>query len=179
MQTMVIIPRSIFAHRCEIDGSIRASITIYYRRRNDADYGLNVWATEAIRGRFARFKKLQRPQRGPRIRIEGIDRVTCSRNVEHVVHALSRNRETRNVERLCEDLFIYRDREELTELVKINVRWGENCFVQIPARSRQIVVPGQNVGCRCWRRGWRWSRGRFWGWSRRRCWGWSLSRCRG
>jgi hypothetical protein len=179
MQTVVIIPRSIFAHRCEIDGSIRASITIYYRRRSDAEVRLNVRATEAIRGRFARFKKHNVPQHGPRIRIAGIDRVTCSRNVEHVVHAHSRNRKTRNVERLCVDLSIHIDREELTELVKINVRRGENCFVQILARSRQIVVPGQNVGCGRWRRcrGWRWSRGRFWGWSRRRCWG--LSGCRG
>src|ERR1700693_445346 len=161
MQAVWTIPRSIFAHRREIDGSIRPSITIYYRRRNDADYRLNVWATEAIRGRFARFKKLQRPQHGPRIIIEGIDRVTCSRNVEHVVHALSRNRKTRNVERLCEGLIIHGNREELTELVKINIPRGENCFVQILARSRQIVVPGQHVGCQRWRR----CRCRFWGWS--------------
>src|SRR4029077_8248182 len=124
MQTVVIIPRSIFAHRCEIYGSIRPSIAIYYRRRNDADVRLNVWATEAIRGGFTQFKKHNVPQHGPRIGIAGIDRVTCSRNVEHIVHALSRDGKIGNVERLRVNLPVYRDREEFPKLVKINIRRG-------------------------------------------------------
>ena len=67
------------------------------------------------------------------------------RDVDHIMDAVSRNREIGNVKWLRVNLSVDRNNKKLAELVEIDVRRRENGLAQILPGSCEIVMPGENV----------------------------------
>ena len=142
MQALEIMSGSVLAHWREVDCSAWIRASVDDRRRGYADLGRNLATVTRVGGCFTGFQDRYLPEHCASVGIAGINGVMLSRDEEHVMSALSWDGETGNVKWLRVNLAIYRNNEELAELIKIDIRRRENCFCQILARSREVVVPG-------------------------------------
>ena len=62
------------------------------------------------------------------------------RDEDHVVNALAGDFDTRHVERLCVDVAVDRQREELPELRGVDVPRGEDRFAKIRAGAAVVEL---------------------------------------
>ena len=73
------------------------------------------------------------------------------RNIEHIVHALSRNAQPRDDQRLRVNLPIDANHEKLSEIRRIDIRRRQDRLNQILTGAGEIIVPGKNIGSvQCW-----------------------------
>ena len=73
------------------------------------------------------------------VRVEGIHRIIFRRRKNHIVR-LSIDDHIRNVNRLGVHVAIERIREELAEIVHVDVRRRKNEFIRVLALARVVVV---------------------------------------
>ena len=117
------------------------------RRSSNPDFRNDVARTHVAigHGRTAIHDEAYLPQRSPaRIRIERIKAVVFRSHVQHVMHALAGDRDSRHIQRLRIDVAIHWQREELPERRRIDVCCGQNCFASVLSRAAVVVVLRQN-----------------------------------
>ncbi len=91
--------------------------------------------------------EIVRPQRRARIGIDRIYGIQHARDIDDIVGATS-NRQVRHIQGLRIDVAIRLDGVKLSEVVRIYVRRGEQCFLQIGAGARIVIAACVNIHLR-------------------------------
>ena len=125
MQALVISGRKQHARAPGAGQHIEgAALRVDDRSRCDADVGGDEGALHIIRRDrgFPVFNKAHLPQgRAVTVGVEGIYAVMLGHDEEHIVPALTRNLDPADEERLCVDLTINMQGEELAQLLSIYI----------------------------------------------------------